>query len=95
MFSVYTIDNILILKSNSTVYHTQIQIFSLFMYVAFLFEPTCLCWCKNTMLLEKLIFCLSAMSWPQSMRSFSGITQRIGNVKSILVASVMSRGLLA
>lgn len=37
----------------------------------------------KTLLLEKLIFCLSAVFWPQSMRSFSGITQRIGNVKSI------------
>lgn len=46
-------------------------------------------------LAKKFIFCLSAMSWPQSMRSFSGITQRIGNVKSILVAPVMSRGVLA
>ncbi len=68
---------------------------SLLIYVGFLSEPACVSACKNTMLLKKLIFCLSAVSWPQSMRSFSGITQGIGNVKSILAASVMSREVLA
>lgn len=60
-----------------------------------MFEVACVWSHENTVPLKKLIFCLSAVSWPQSMRPFSGLTQRIGNVKSILAASVMSGGVLA